>query len=167
MKTLRAECLCWLCVSSSCQTIMGLAMWSLAARRDTIAHCTDHWTGNRADQSHEISQRLMALDLNELIIYKANRQVFQNWDKLDRTNARDEFRSGARTSIIFSRCIIGWLRNTTIYRWFIMFHNRLRFSPNCLIWDHIDYKSRPRLDGKILIETVSSRRSPEHLLKIW
>ena len=98
MKTLRAELLC---VSSSCQTIMGLAMWSLAARRDTIAHCTDHWTGNRADQSHEISQRLMALDLNELIIYKANRQVFQNWDKLDRANVHVKLQMGYNNHYIF------------------------------------------------------------------
>ena len=92
---------CVYCVSSSCQTIMGLAMWSLAARRDTIAHCTDHWTGNRADQSHEISQRLMALDLNELIIYKANRQVFQNWDKLDRANVHVKLQMGYNNHYIF------------------------------------------------------------------
>ena len=80
---------------------MGLAMWSLAARRDSIGHCTDHWTGNRADQSHEISQRLMALDLNELIIYKANRQVFQNWDKLDRTNVHVKLQMGYNNHYIF------------------------------------------------------------------
>ena len=60
-----------------------------------------YWSLNRADQSHEISQRLMALDLNELIIYKANRQVFQNWDKLDRANVHVKLQMGYNNHYIF------------------------------------------------------------------
>ena len=77
---------------------------------------------------------------------------------------RDKFGSGARAIIPFSRIIVGRLRNK---RWFIMFHN----TPSVAFLQIASFgitsiiKSRPRLDEKILIGTVTSRRSLEHLLR--
>ena len=95
---------------------------------------------NYRDEQSEISQRLMALDLNELIIYQANRQVFQNWDKSERPNVRDKSWPGPGQSLGFHGELLtdGETQQSMFHN--VSQHSAARFHPNCLIWDHIDYK---------------------------